>query len=89
MKTGISTEFVDATTFGKDINKNNMFLISNYAFSEISYEFQQEYIRHLFPKIAHGFMAWNFIKTYNFGFLFKEEEEIPNTGGIYNKYVYF
>ena len=80
---------LDASTFGKNIDKNNMFLISNYCFSEVSSEYQKEYITHLFPKVVHGFMAWNCIELYNFGFNIRVEEERPNTGGKYNKYVYF
>lgn len=80
---------VDAEMFGKNIDRNNMFLISNYCFSEISPEYQKEYITHLFPKVVHGFMAWNCIEPYNFGFNTRIEEERPNTGGMYNKYIYF
>ena len=80
---------VDAEMCGKNIDRNNMFLISNYCFSEISPEYQKEYITHLFPKVTHGFMAWNHIKPYDFGFNTRIEEERPKTGGIYNKYIYF
>lgn len=85
----LQVNFVDGTTFGKNIDKSAIFLVSNYCFSEISAEFQKEYIQHLFPKVAHGFMAWNNIPTYNFGFSLKEEREFPHTGGKFNKYVYF
>jgi len=80
--------FVNSETFGKDISDSGLFLISNYCFSEISAEFQRNYIKNLFPKVSHGFMAWNMINTYAFGFDFKEEDEDPKTGQ-YNKYVYF
>ena len=83
-----SVEFVDASTFGKDITSKNMFLISNYCFSEIDHNFQQKYIELLFPKVSHGFMTWNHIQTYNFGFEFTEIDEVPNTGSM-NKYIYF
>jgi hypothetical protein len=65
-----------------------MFIISNYCFSEISEEFQKKYIDILFPKVSHGFMAWNMIPTYNFGFKFSEEDEYPKTGE-FNKYLRF
>jgi hypothetical protein len=65
-----------------------MFLVSNYCFSEISTEFQKKYIDTLFPKISHGFMAWNNSPTYYFGFEIKEEIEYPKTGN-FNRYVYF
>lgn len=85
----IKVDCIDACTFGKEIDKREMFLISNYCFSEISDEYQKEYITHLFPKVSHGFMAWNFIKTYDFGFKMHIEKERPCTAGEYNKYVYF
>jgi hypothetical protein len=81
-------EFIDATTFGADITRENLFLVSNYCFSEIVSDFQEKYIQTLFPKVQHGFMAWNNIPTYNFGFQIREEEEYPKTG-YFNKYVYF
>jgi hypothetical protein len=81
-------EYIDSDTFGKDIKDSNMFLISNYCFSEISDNLQKMYIESLFPKVSHGFMAWNHINTYNFGFDFKEVEEVPKTGSM-NKYIYF
>jgi len=85
----LNVEFIDATSFGANIKCENMFLISNYCFSEISKEKQDSYRQILFPKISHGFMAWNGIPVYNFGFTNQIEPEIPNTGGDMNKYVYF
>jgi hypothetical protein len=79
----------NAELFGADVPEGKYYLISNYCFSEISPEFQRKYIETLFPKVVHGFMAWNFISTYYFGFEYKEEPEEPNTGGVYNKYVRF
>jgi hypothetical protein len=84
----INLTTIDATTFGSTITKENMFLISNYCFSEISREFQNTYRTTLFPKVSHGFMAWNMIPLYNFGFSMRDEEEYPKTGS-YNRYVYF
>jgi hypothetical protein len=84
----LNIEFADASSFGANIDCTNMFLISNYCFSEISKENQASYITHLFPKIAHGFIAWNNIPMYDFGFEKKVEPEVPNTGKM-NKYVYF
>lgn len=71
-----------------DVSGSNKFLISNYCFSEIADHLQKKYIENLFPKVSHGFMAWNMIPVYNFGFDYKEEEEYPKTGPM-NKYVYF
>ena len=85
----LNVEFVDATSFGKNIDSLNMFLVSAYCFSEISIENQDSYRKSLFPKIAHGFISWNCIPVYDFGFVAHIEPEIPNTGGHLNKYVYF
>jgi len=85
----LQIEYVDASSFGAEIQKTGAFLVSNYCFSEIPDSVQKNYIQHLMPKVAHGFMAWNHIPTYNFGFTIKEEDEYPNTGGKFNKYVYF
>jgi hypothetical protein len=83
----LKINYVDATTFGKSIENNNLFLISNYCFSEISKDLQQSYINILFPKVVHGFFAWNAIPVYNFGFSTTIVDEYPNT--YYgNKYVY-
>ena len=88
MNPSITIDFVNASTFGADIPKTNMFLISNYCFSEISDRFQKEYIAKLFPKVSHGFITWNWIPLYDFGFTVREETEFPKTGP-YNKYLYF
>lgn len=84
----IPIEFHSAETYGELITDNDLFLISNYCFSEILDEHQKKYIEILFPKVSHGFLAWNNIPTYNFGFDTREEVEYPLTGDM-NKYVYF
>jgi hypothetical protein len=81
-------EVIDSSTFGENIKDSNLFLISNYSFSEINDELQKKYIEILFPKVKHGFMCWNSIKTYNFGFDFIEEDEKPSSYDD-NKYIYF
>jgi hypothetical protein len=86
----LKVDFVDANRFGENVTRENMFIISNYCFSEISSEFQSNYIQKLFPKVEHGFMVWNFIPIYNFGFTTHVTPEVPDTGGDnINKYVYF
>ena len=85
----LKVEYVDATTYGEQIARDKMFLISNYCFSEIAKGAQDSYRQKLFPKVAHGFMAWNHIPVYDFGFTTRVEAEFPNTGGPLNKYVYF
>jgi len=83
-----SLKFVDSSEFGKDIIGNNFYLVSNYCFSEIDKSLQKQYITNLFGKVIHGFMAWNNIDVYDFGFETKITEETPKTGK-YNKFVYF
>ena len=82
------TRFHLASTYGDAIDRTDLFLISNYCFSEIAEEHQQRYRQQLFPRVSHGFMAWNNIPTYEFGFPMKEEIEYPLTGPM-NRYVYF
>jgi hypothetical protein len=82
------TQFHPASTYGYAIDSTDLFLISNYCFSEIAEEHQQRYRRQLFPRVSHGFMAWNNIPTYDFGFPMREEMEYPLTGPM-NRYVYF
>ena len=81
-------EFYSAFQYGSNIPHRDMFLISNYCFSEISKEHQEQYITHLFPKVAHGFMTWNFIPVYNFGFASRDIQEYPTTHPE-NRYVFF
>jgi len=83
-----SLHYHNAFNYGSDIDNNDLFLISNYCFSEISHENQQNYIKNLFAKISYGFMVWNHIPLYDFGFSYKEELEYPLTGNL-NKYIYF
>lgn len=45
----------------------NSFLISNYAFSEISKELQIKYTNNILnPYTSYGFLTWNFIDVYDF-----------------------
>jgi hypothetical protein len=84
----IKVQTVDAATFGSTIETKNLYLISNYCFSELTRSYQENYIHTLFPKVSHGFMAWNAIPLYNFGFPVQEEEEVPKTGA-HNQILYF
>jgi len=75
--------------FGAELMSNDdLFLISNYCFSEIDKRLQDKYISILFPKIKHGFITWNMIPIYNFGKTVSIEEEYPKTGE-YNYYIKF
>lgn len=86
--TSIKINYYNSLNYGSEIDSNNLFLISNYCFSELSAENQLKYRTKLFPKISHGFMAWNYIPVYDFGFKCDIEDEYPKTGP-FNKYVYF
>lgn len=79
---------LSAETFGADAPAD-AFLVSNYAFSELTADLRAEYQRVLFPKIRHGFMTWNAIPVYDFGFQTIVLNETPLTGDQFNKYVYF
>ncbi len=84
-----NVHFLDLYLFSS-LNKNS-YLISNYAFSEISIELQKKYTeRVLNPYISHGFLTWNYINVYNFidNKYIMQETEYPLTGE-YNKYVRF
>ena len=47
--------------------KENSFLVSTYAFSEIPLDLQKDYTNKILnPYTSHGFLAWNFIDIYPF-----------------------
>jgi hypothetical protein len=71
--------------------KNDSFLISNYAFSELSMDLQKEYSEKIFNKYTtYGFLAWNGIPVYDFidNKIITKEQEYPLTGNN-NFYVTF
>jgi len=67
------------------------FLISNYAYSEISMKMQQKYTKYVLnPFVSHGFLTWNFIDVYEFiddKKIYIEDERPLTFNG--NKYVRF
>lgn len=69
--------------------KNNSFLISNYAFSEIKDEYKEEYLNKIIkPYTAYGFITWNFTNPndYNFNFdnkTFNIINAYPDSGNYY------
>jgi len=81
-------ECITSELFGKNITKNNLFLISNYSFSEILPELQKKYIENLFPKVLHGFITWNHVPVFDFGYTYSEELEVPLTSPM-NKFIRF
>jgi hypothetical protein len=79
-KLGVTgVEFSDAFLYGRDL-RDNLFLISNYAFSELSESMRKSYEAILFPKVRHGYIIWNYIPVYNFGFEYEEISEKDVTG---------
>lgn len=84
------SNFHVADTYGADIPADaDTFVVSAYCFSEIDDALQREYITKLFPKVRHGWFAWNMIPVYDFGFpILKNIQEEPLTGA-HNRYVYF
>jgi len=63
--------------------KNNSFLISTYAFSEIPMSIQKEYSEKIInQRTNYGFIAWNNIPVYNFveNSIIEKEREYPLTG---------
>jgi hypothetical protein len=87
-KHDIPLNFFPSTNSGSDILNKNNYLISSYCFSELPQYLQKKYIETLFPKITHGFFAWNNIPLFDFGFKYRLNEYICNIAG-YNMYVYF
>jgi hypothetical protein len=83
-----SVNCYNAENFGAEIVDQDSFLISAYAFSEISEGLRRQYIEILFPNITHGFLAWNYIPVYDIGkTLHIVEDERPLTSPL-NKFVY-
>lgn len=84
-----NVKFHDATLFGEDIETSDMFFISNYAYSEIPKDLRLGYNTHLIlPKVACGFLVWNFEWDEFVVPPKKMENERPQTGGN-NRFVYF
>lgn len=93
--------YLDALDMSKNMNfyninnyknlKKNSFLISNYAYSEIAIELQQEYTEKILnPYISYGFLVWNYIKLYDFiksKIILKEYEEPDTSNNNTNYYV--
>lgn len=59
-KSNISTNIIyhDSSSFGININDTNLFMISNYCYTEIDREFNNYYNKVLLPKINNGFIVW-------------------------------
>ena len=57
----IKYEIKHSTNYGKDVENNNLFFISNYCFTEIDQEYRNNYIENLIPKVTNGFIVWQTI----------------------------
>ena len=71
--------FESASTYGSNVKGNDNFLISNYCFSEVHSQIQQNYLRTLFPKCCNGFLLWNHVKLFDIGKRVLIEKEVPLT----------
>jgi hypothetical protein len=91
--TSIPFQTHNSTTYGNNIDSENLFLISNYCFSEISNFNKENYCKILLPKTKNGFLTWteDFISLDQVNILNKDikiiENERPSTGG--NKFIYY
>ena len=94
----ISYSTHSAFNYGSEIDIINLFLISNYCFTEIEKEYRDNYITTLLPKVTNGFIIWQTI--FNLPItqtnimnkkIYKIDEEKPQTATIENKnyFVYF
>jgi hypothetical protein len=94
----ISYSTHSAFNYGSEIDNHNLFLISNYCFTEISKEHRDKYIDKLFPKVTNGFIIWQtitglpIIQTYMLNKkIYEIAEERPQTANntYKNYFVYF
>jgi len=89
----IPFETYESSTFGRTIKSENLFLISNYCFTEIDDEYRNNYCDNLLPKVKNGFMVWqtDFFPSLSTDILKKNivsfVEERPKTSENY--FVYF
>jgi len=95
----LQKSYLNALNMAKNMNfyninyykklKTNSFLISNYAYSEISMTLQKEYTEKILnPYVSYGFLVWNFIKLYDFieNKTILSSLEIPDTSGNHTNY---
>jgi hypothetical protein len=95
----INYSIVNSQNYGLDIIDNNLFLISNYCFTELDNYNREKYIKHLLPKVSCGFILWQTIFKYDINNAYKLfnnetlqiEEEIPQTATAQDKnyHVFF
>jgi hypothetical protein len=75
-------EWKDSSSFGSDLKEDTdeLFLISNYALSEMDIEFRKKYLGNLLPIIDGAFMLWNSSDMDGLPLTRIEKEETPQTG---------
>jgi len=75
-------EWKDSSQFGSDLKENidDIFLISNYALSEMNLEYRKKYMENLLPIINGAYMLWNSPNMEGLPFRRTENEENPKTG---------
>lgn len=95
-KTLTPHSFFSCNHFGQNVEDSDLFMISNYCFTEIGKELMLKYKEHLLPKVSHGFIIYQtlvvpFNTIEEFFKPIKVEEEYPQTGNPItpNYYVYF
>ena len=54
----INNIYHDSASFGSDIEDKNLFMISNYCYTEIDRELNNNYNKNLLHKINNGFIVW-------------------------------
>jgi hypothetical protein len=87
--------FTNSTLHNVEEIHKNSYLISNYCFSEIDWNIQNEYIEKIIIKyVSQGMLVWNHIHTYQFvdkPLKIEQERPLTNYAGlsIENKFVYF
>ena len=85
----IHYNILSSENYGKDIQGDNLFFISNFCFSEISSEYAEQYIQHLLPKCSHGFLEWNMRFLFDFGKKIRIQPCVPDFGLDHNHHVFF
>ena len=81
--------FHSASTFGKTVKNDNLFLVSMYCFSEIETVNQKGYIENIIKRINNGIIMWNHCDIFDFGKkIISIQYEEPLTGNN-NKLVLF
>jgi hypothetical protein len=92
----IKYEILESSEYGSNLHSKDLFLVSNYCFSEIEKVHRDLYIKNLFPKINSGFVIWqtSFTPFHYADEIFKNKivkEEKPQTANetLKNYFIYF